>query len=187
MKQLCQFAADISDAAGGSSISRGAAAIVSGRILACLDKISDDAAPENLAKFASAAAKLLSGEQNSVRLKFAHECLRQRERQILLMRDKHQRDSVTIAIRVLNDDRAKAIARTKCNHTEKIELMGHQPLPANARNPASVPPLKHIKVSQTCSNLFQGAGKACSNLKKNKKYLWTPPDCPRLPTAATPS
>ena len=124
IKNLGKHAADMANAAGGG-ICRGAAAIASGKILEFLQKTPDDnATPEELIKLTTAAAHLLKGEQNGVRLTIAHERLRQQERHLLLMRDKHQRDRVALALHILGDAHAKEIEAADCDNAEKIELLG---------------------------------------------------------------
>jgi hypothetical protein len=124
MKERGEYAANMAEAAGGN-ISRGVAAAASGRILELLDgDPGEKPAPEDLVKVGTVAARLLRAEQNAVRLKIAQERLRQQEVQLLLMRDRTQRDDVAIALRVLADARAKQIAAATTNNAEKIEFLG---------------------------------------------------------------
>jgi hypothetical protein len=126
MKNTAKYAASLAEAAGGN-LCRGVAAFASGKILEVLQKTPDENTdPEELIKLATTAANLQKGEQNNVRLTIAQERLRQRERRLILIRDKQQRDVVAIALRVLGDARAKEIEAAQINNAEKIELLGLQ-------------------------------------------------------------
>jgi hypothetical protein len=123
MEDDARYAARMADAAGGS-FSRGVAAVAYRKIL----------------KLANASAKLCQREQDAARLKIAHERLRQHERHLLLMRDKHQRDTVAILLEYLADARAKEIEASDCDYEEKIELLGHY-MYADLWEPRYFPPL----------------------------------------------
>jgi hypothetical protein len=123
MKNTAKYAGDLAEAAGGS-LCRGIVAFASEKILEFLQKTPENATPEELVKLATAAANLLKGEQNNVRLSLAHERLRQRERRLILIRDKQQRDVVAIARRILGDARARAIEDAPMDNAAKIELLG---------------------------------------------------------------
>jgi len=124
IKERAEYAANMAEAAGGN-ISRGAAAAASEKILELLDENDEEKpAPENLLKAGTVAARLLRAEQNAVRLKIAQERLRQQEIQLLLLRDRTQRDDVAIALRVLGDAEAERIAAAPINNAGKIELLG---------------------------------------------------------------
>ena len=123
MKDLAKYAADMANASGGG-ISRGVAAVASGKILEFLETPYEKTTPENLVKLANASARLCRSDQNAVRLNIAYERLRQQERHLLLMRDKHQRDRVAVALHVLGDARAKEIEASDHDYAEKIELLG---------------------------------------------------------------
>lgn len=111
--------------AGRGNIPRGAATIASGKILRFLDTVTDENAdPDHLVKISSALTPLLKAEQNSLRIGIARQRVRQRDAQLLLMRDKHQRDIAAIALRVLGDARARAIEESDSTYAEKIELIG---------------------------------------------------------------
>jgi len=149
MQNLGQYATGMAEAAGGS-ISRGAAAVASGRILQFLDKNPGaDTDPEDLVKFGTVAARLLRGEQNSVRLKIAHERLRQRDQQLRLIRDRDQRDTVAVMQRVLNDAQSKAIQEAPISNAEKIELLGRRHF-GHLWEPRSIP--TEESSSSSCSS-----------------------------------
>jgi len=138
LKNTAQYAVSLAEAAGGS-ISRGVAAFASGKILEFLETPYDKTTPENLVKLANASARLCRSEQNDVRLQIARERLRQQERHLLLMRDKHQRDRVAIAYDVIGDARAEEIKDSDCDYAEKIELLG-QYLYGDLWEPRQFPP-----------------------------------------------
>jgi hypothetical protein len=158
MENLGKYAARIAEAAGGS-ISRGVAAVASQKILEFFETPYENTTPENLVKLANASARLCRSEQNGVRVKIAQERLRQQERHLLLMRDKHQRDRTAIVLEFLGDARAEEIKDSDCDYAEKIELLGHYiygdlwepryfpPLPAEppkASLPAEAPVLRSL-------------------------------------------
>jgi hypothetical protein len=123
-KELCVYATDIVQA-GGGHLAPAAAAVASGKILEFLDTAdSAPADPNNLVKCAAAASALLKGEHTHARIEIAKERLRQREMNLLLKRDKQQRDATAITLRALRDARAKEIEASSSSHAEKIELLG---------------------------------------------------------------
>jgi hypothetical protein len=124
MKNLGEYATGMAVAAG-ENISRGAAAVASGKLIEFLDhNDGEDATTEDVTKCAEAAVRLLKGEQNNVRLQISRERLRQHELHLRLKRDKQHRDSVAIALRILDDAQAKAIATSPISMAEKIEAIG---------------------------------------------------------------
>jgi hypothetical protein len=143
MKERGLYAANMAEAAGGS-IARGTAASASNKILELLDADSGEkVAPGDLVKAGNVAARLLHAEQNAVRLKISQERLRQQEIQLLLMRDRIQRDDTAIGLRVLGKAQAEKIAAAPINHAVKLELLGREmfgllwePRPMTAEPPA---------------------------------------------------
>ena len=128
MKNRGKYAAGLADAAGGK-LSRGVAAVASGKLLEFLDKKSDqDPTATDVAKCADAAAKLLKSEQNTEqnteRLEIARERLRQHETSLRLKRDKQQRDGVALGLRIFEDAYARQIAAAPISNAEKIEAIG---------------------------------------------------------------
>jgi hypothetical protein len=124
MKNRGKYAAGLADAAGGS-LSRGAAAAASDKLLEFLDKKSDkDPTATDVAKCADAAAKLLKSEQNNERLEIARERLRHHETALRLKRDKQYRDGVAIGLRIFEDAYARQIAAAPISNAEKIEAIG---------------------------------------------------------------
>ena len=149
-EKLGEYAQQFTQAAGGR-FGPAAAAIASGKIIAFLESArAENAGPDDLVKFAAAASVLLKGEQNYTRLELARQRIRQKDDQLLLMRDKHQRDVVAIARRVVCDARIKEIEAADIGNDEKIELLGHylfpkswvsRPVPKSGNPEASRRPL----------------------------------------------
>lgn len=111
--------------AGRDTIARGSATILSGQLFELIQTTSaEKPSTDDIAKTVTAVKPLLYAEQIATRLQIAHERLRQRDLQLLLQRDKHQRDVVAIGLRLLGDQRAKEIEASDCNNAEKIELLG---------------------------------------------------------------
>jgi hypothetical protein len=123
MRNRGKYAAGLADAAGGS-LSRGVAAVASGKLLEFLDKKNEDPTAADVAKCADAAAKLLKSEQNNERLVIARERLRQHETGLRLKRDKQFRDGVAIGLRIFEDAYARQIAAAPISNAEKIEAIG---------------------------------------------------------------
>ena len=140
-KELARYAAQQSKA-GGASIADGAAAIASGKLLELLELVDDVVAGEadgglkvedggekkapaaQIAQIAYAIAALRGTEQTDVKLKLAKKALGQKERQIDLDEQRFRRESAAIALKVLNDERAKSIEAGAGTNAEKIEAMG---------------------------------------------------------------
>jgi hypothetical protein len=123
-QRTAQYAARISRA-GRGKIAAGAVTIISSQIIDQLNASSNgQRSAADLAKIAFAATALLHAEQSHTRLKFEKTRVRLRHEQVTLQWDKHQRDVVAIAQRVLNDEQAKAIQESKISNAEKIELLG---------------------------------------------------------------
>lgn len=111
--------------AGCRALARGAAAVVSSRLYQLVQSAaSEKYTLDDYKKIVTTVKPVLTAEQNRTRLKHEYERIRQRERALLLMRDKHQRDVVAIGFHLLGDQRAKEIEAADCNNAEKIELLG---------------------------------------------------------------
>lgn len=137
-KELAAYAAEQSKA-NGSSIADGAAAIAAGKLLELLEvfdeavedgglKVEDGEgkkpAAEQIATIAYALSALRTTEQNDVKLRLQGKALKQKDRVIELDEQKFRRSTAEIALKVLADDRAKAIEGGAGTNTEKIEAMG---------------------------------------------------------------
>jgi len=77
-------------------------------------------------KITATVKPVLTGEHNVTRLKYEYERFCQRERSLILMRNKHQRDVVAISMRLMHDERAKRIEAAPIDNALKIELLGLQ-------------------------------------------------------------
>jgi hypothetical protein len=122
--ELGEDAADFSSAAG-ARIARGAAAIAAAQILDFLKSIpKNKRSPRHALQAANAITALIKADQNNVRLKLAKRKVRQKDAQLLLMRDKHQRDAIAIGLRLIKDERARRIEAMPVSYAEKKELLG---------------------------------------------------------------
>lgn len=133
-RELARYAAEQSKA-NGASIADGAAAIASGKLLELLELVDEATTIVNekgeerlpvdeLVKISSALSSLRTAEQNDVRLAQNNRRLGQKDEQIALEREKFQRDTAGIALKILADDRAKQIEAGSGTNEEKIERMG---------------------------------------------------------------
>ena len=129
-RDLAAAAAQFTRAAG-ASISQGAQAIASGQILELLEMVQEATdregkrlPTEELVAIVGALANLRTSEQNDVRLKQNDKRLAQKDEEIDLERQKFQRESAGIALKVLADDRARQIEAGTGTNEEKLEAMG---------------------------------------------------------------
>lgn len=137
-KELAGYAAKHSRANGGS-IAEGAQSIASGQLLELLETLDDalelagdqKPSPEQLGQIADAITSVTSAlgsvrnsEQNDVRLAQNEKKLKQKDEELSLAREKFQRESAEIALKVLADERAKSIETGTGTNAEKIEAMG---------------------------------------------------------------
>jgi hypothetical protein len=126
LAQLKQLGEDASDILGNrAAFARGAAAILSSKFFELIKNTPPEKLnPADLSKAAFAITSLLSAEQNAVRLQNEKTRIQQRDEQLILMRDKHQRDVIAIGLRLLNDEHAKLIANSPISYEQKNELLG---------------------------------------------------------------
>ena len=134
-KELSRYAAEVSRA-NGASIADGAAAIASGKLLELLEAVDEAAADQEdekkpkklpgeiLIAVANALGGLRTSEQNDVRLRQNDKRLKQTDERIALETAKYQRDTAGMALKVLNDERAKAIECGSGTNEQKLEAMG---------------------------------------------------------------
>ncbi len=124
IQELSEDAADISRA-GRGRIATGAATVASSQILEFLRSIPPDKrSTADLAKIVSSVATLIKAEQADARLQLAQKRVLQKDEQLLLTRDRDQRNVVTTGLRLLSDARAKRIEASPRNNNQKIELLG---------------------------------------------------------------
>src|SRR5580698_9245570 len=125
LKALAEEATDFSRAAG-AQLARGTASIAAAKILKMLHAIRpEECTPDELIKIAFATTALVQAEQNNERLKNEKTRVYQGNERLVLSWDKHLRDCVATAQRVLNDALAKEIQDADIDNSEKIELLGH--------------------------------------------------------------
>jgi hypothetical protein len=121
---LAERAAQLAQAAGGN-LAEGSAAILSGRILELLEAAGPDKlSPDEIAALITGVSKLRSGDIDRQRTEHDRQRLAQKDEELALAREKFQRESAEITLRILADDRAKAIESGPGTHEEKIQLMG---------------------------------------------------------------
>ena len=102
----------------GISLSEGAAAILSGRILELLEGLEDKAAtPEALAGLIRSVALLRSGDHNKLKIE-------QQQSELNLARQKFQRDTCELFLQWSADQRAAEVAASPASHADKIERLG---------------------------------------------------------------
>jgi len=141
-RELSRYAAEVSRA-NGASIADGAASIAAGKLLELLEVIDEASIldepgedekgkktpAEILVAVAGALGSLRTTEQNEVRLKQNDRRLKQGDAKLALEREKFQRDTAGIALKILGDDRAKAIESGTGSMAEKIEALGQLMFP----------------------------------------------------------
>jgi len=110
----------------GLGIAPCAATLASDQIMSFLESRSGQKlSPDDLVKVSAALKPFLHARHIDLRLKIEKKKVRQKNEQLELERDKHQRDATAIALRVLGDAQAKAIHDAPCDNTVKIEVLGH--------------------------------------------------------------
>jgi len=135
-RELSKYAVEFAKASGGN-LTEGAAAILSGKILEVLEDFSklqprpEDPDPKQISEtvqaintMVDAISSLRSGDHDKVKLAQNEKKLAQRDEVIALDREKFQRDTAEMALKILKDDRAKAIEAGVGTNEEKLEIMG---------------------------------------------------------------
>ncbi len=126
-KELAKYAADQARANGGS-IAEGGVSIAAGKLLELLETVDEKTGQElpvgQIIEVTQALASLRTADQNDVRLAQNDKRLAQKDEEIQLAREKFQRESAEIALKVLADERAKSIESGTGTNAEKIEAMG---------------------------------------------------------------
>jgi hypothetical protein len=105
------------------NLAAGAAAIAADKLFQALES-GEITSTEDVLKILPSIIKLLKADQYNVKLKHDQIKLRQRDEQLQLMRDKHQRDVIAIGRRMLDDERSKIIQFGPFSNEEKIEMLG---------------------------------------------------------------
>jgi hypothetical protein len=109
----------------GRGLAPCAATLASDQLMACLESRSGQTlTPDDLVKIATAIKPLLHAQQMAMRLKIEKQKVRQKNEQLELDRDKHQRDVAATALQVFDDPQAKAIHDAPSDHSLKLEVMG---------------------------------------------------------------
>jgi hypothetical protein len=124
LKWLGEAASDFSRA-GAGKLAHGAAALAAAWLLDYMRRVPPDkCSPADLTRISFAATCLQKGAQADAQLKLAEKRILQKDEQLLLTRDRDQRNAITIGLRLLGDARAKAIEGSSHSYAEKIELLG---------------------------------------------------------------
>lgn len=111
--------------AGAGKLASGAATLAAAWLLEFMRKVPPDkCSASQIAQISYAATVLLKGEQANEQLKLAEKRVLQRDEQLLLQRDRDQRNAMAIGLRLLGDARAKAIHDSSESYEQKIELLG---------------------------------------------------------------
>jgi hypothetical protein len=125
LQRAGKYAAKISRA-GRGKIAAGAATLIAHQILELFDTATTGQhSLSDLAKMAFAITALRNADQSDVRLKHGQTRVFQGNEWLVLEWDKHMRDCVATAQRVLGDALAKEIQDADIDNAEKIELLGH--------------------------------------------------------------
>jgi hypothetical protein len=124
IRGMAEDAGEFSNAAGGR-MARGAVTLAASRLMKKLQDMPPDKCSSNdITKIAFAVTALVHADQRETQLKHEKTRVRLRHEQVTLQWDKHHRDRVAVAQRVLHDEQIKAIQEMPINNAEKIELLG---------------------------------------------------------------
>lgn len=124
LKWLRETASDFSRA-GGGKLAHGATTLAAAWLLEFLRKTPPDkCSASDIAKISFAATVLLKGEQTDAQIKLAEKRVLQKDEQLLMQRDRDQRNAMAIGLRLLGDAQAKAIHDLSESYEQKLELLG---------------------------------------------------------------
>lgn len=130
------------------ALARGTATVVASRLFQLVQSAnSEKYTIDDYKKIVGTVKPVLTGEHNVIRLKHEYERFRQRERFLILMRDKQQRDVVAIGRRLLGDERAKQVEAAPIDNAAKIELIGLN-LYGELWEPRPIPPAGRPKAPE---------------------------------------
>jgi hypothetical protein len=122
-KELATFASKLAKA-NGSSISEGAAAIASGRVLELLEAVETDLSADDLAQLINGVTALRAEDTKAGRLDLGRARLKQMEEQLALEKAKFQRQTCELFLQWHEDQRAIAAVTGGGDNTEKIARLG---------------------------------------------------------------
>lgn len=124
LKWLKEMACDYTRA-GGGKLAHGATTLAAAWLFEFLRKVPPDkCSASDIAKISFAATVLQKGEQANAQLKLAEKRILQRDEQLLMQRDRDQRNAMAIGLRLLGDERAKAIHDSSESYEQKLEMLG---------------------------------------------------------------
>jgi len=135
-KELATYAAQHSKAAG-ASITEGAQAIASGKLLELLETLDEaieksagekddpkQLSADALVAIAGALGSLRTSEQNDVRLAQNEKKLAQKDEELALAREKYQRETCALFIKWHTEKTALDVANSESTNADKIERLG---------------------------------------------------------------
>lgn len=123
IKELAAYAAKLA-AANGGTISDGAHAIASGKILELLEGADGSLDPEQLGEVINAVVKLKRSDQDDAVIRQNDKRLEQKDRDIALAENRFQRDTCELFIKYAQDQKAIEIATSPLSNDAKINEMG---------------------------------------------------------------
>jgi hypothetical protein len=126
-RELSRYAAEQSRA-NGASIATGAASIASGKLLEKLEKLDELTGQElsikDLVALAQAIRSLRDADQEDLKLAQNERRLQQKDEELLLAREKYQRETCELFLRWHADKSALDAANSEATNSEKIERLG---------------------------------------------------------------
>lgn len=126
IRGLKQEAQDWAKAAGGGMI-RGTARMAAARMFKMIKNLEPEkVGMMDMIKLSYAISALLHAEQENDWLAHDETKVKLSDERVTIQWDKLQRDQVAIAMRVLDDEHAKAIHAGRINNATKIEMLGHR-------------------------------------------------------------
>lgn len=142
-RELATFAGKLARA-NGSSISEGAAAIASGRILELLEACEEKLEPEALGEIISGLTNLRKAEIGQARVDLGHEVLKRKDEELLLSRERFKRETCELFLKWYENQAAREVAGSTSTNAEKLERLGQLMFgddwaPSPARGTANAP------------------------------------------------
>lgn len=131
--------------AGGGNLTDGASAIIAGEILGVLEELeqfksgiasdltTDETAPDKFQVAAAAieslslsVSRLRKGDQNKEVLRQREDQLRQKDEELLLAREKFQRDTAEAVLKSARNTAIQTIAAAPLDHSAQLEAVGKE-------------------------------------------------------------
>jgi hypothetical protein len=149
------------------ALARGTATVVASRLFQLVQSsASEKYTLDDYQKITATVKPVLTGEHNVTRLKYEYERFCQRERSLILMRNKHQRDVVAISMRLMHDNALNElkppplITPLKSNSlASKSSATSGNPAPFPSRDRLNLPSFQPLNPPHECKRL-QGQASA---------------------------